>query len=288
MANPKLFPNLFLGIGAMKSGTTWLYSQLHTHPSLHFTPEKELHYLYHKFVNPNQLSETARMRNARDRYLLRFDPERANIDRVRLNLHWVSAYLSNPVDDHWYRNLFPLRRHEKWACDFSNLSAQLPPSAWPQIRANCNEIRVLYTLRNPVERLWSHVRFHLQVTGETHKLDDWGKRDYRRFIQSHHVWANMEYGMTLRNLRAALAEHEMLVLFHEGIHADQRGALHRIEEFLDVRHLTYPQEALDRRPVEGLKREMPDFFPQLVEQDVARIVQEVRDWGLTPPESWMA
>ena len=32
---------LFLSIGAMKAGTTWLYSLLERHPQINFTPEKK-------------------------------------------------------------------------------------------------------------------------------------------------------------------------------------------------------------------------------------------------------
>lgn len=34
----------FLGIGAQKCGTTWLYSLLNNHPRLYFPPAKELHF----------------------------------------------------------------------------------------------------------------------------------------------------------------------------------------------------------------------------------------------------
>jgi len=42
-----MFPD-FLGIGAQKSGTTWLYQNLAAHPQIWMPPVKELHYLDHK------------------------------------------------------------------------------------------------------------------------------------------------------------------------------------------------------------------------------------------------
>lgn len=81
------------------------------------------------------LSEARRLKETRDKYLLRFDPEHANIDRVRENLHWVTSYLDRHVDDFWYRNLFELRDHQTYACDFSNLNAHLPAAVWPRISA---------------------------------------------------------------------------------------------------------------------------------------------------------
>ena len=49
--------NLFLSVGAMKAGTTFLFNALSRHPELYFTPEKELHYFAHtqKLSRPLQL-----------------------------------------------------------------------------------------------------------------------------------------------------------------------------------------------------------------------------------------
>jgi hypothetical protein len=51
-----LFRGLFIGAGAMKAGTTWLYTMLAPHPQLLFTPEKETHYFYSKFVDESVIT----------------------------------------------------------------------------------------------------------------------------------------------------------------------------------------------------------------------------------------
>lgn len=286
MSGDPLFGDLFLGIGAMKAGTTWLYSVLDRHPELHFSMEKEVHYFYHRYVDSNLLSEVHRLRSAKERYLPRFDPERSNIDRVRQNLHWVSSYISRPVDDHWYRGLFDRRGRERYACDFSNLSAHLPVEAWPRIHDSCGALRVLYVMRDPVERLWSHTKFHLQMTQQLDKLDSWGPDDFRSFVMRQDNWRNAEYGAILRNLQSALPSETWMPMFYEDLHADQRAGLQRIERFLGISHFDYPQAILDKRPTESKKLPMPEFFPSLFEDEVARIVSEVCELGLEPPDSW--
>ena len=286
MDSPRLFSNLFLSVGAMKAGTTWLYAVLSRHPALHFAMEKEIHYFYHRYVNPAQLSEAYRLRETRNRYLLRFDPEKANIDAVRANLRWVDAYLSRPVDDYWYRGLFQLRDHQSYACDFSNLHAHLPAEAWPQVAARCDRLRVLFTMRDPVSRLWSHTKFHLQVTGQLDRLDSWGPAEFDEFIRRPHIWMNAEYGQVLRRLGAGLAPQMRKVIFYEDLHADQRGTLREIEEFLEIAPFDYPQSVLDRRFTESVRHDMPAFFPDLVEADVRRICEEVTAEGYTIPASW--
>lgn len=42
----------FLGIGAQKAGTTWLFEQLRTHPEVYFPKRKELHYFDDNFHRP--------------------------------------------------------------------------------------------------------------------------------------------------------------------------------------------------------------------------------------------
>ena len=286
MSDPKIFSNIFLSIGAMKAGTTWLYAVLNRHPALNFSLEKEIHYFYHRYVNKNQLSEVNRLKEAKNRYLYRFDPEASNIDVVRQNLNWVTNYLDRPVDDFWYRDLFEMRRGQEYACDFSNLNAQLPEEAWPEIERKCEKLRVLYTMRDPVKRLWSHTKFHLQFSNQLEKLDTWGPSDFENFVRQSHIWDNAEYGRVLRNLKQGLAADSWQAIFYEDIHTDQRGTLREIEEFLNLPPFHYPNDMLERRFTESVSRPMPAFFAEIIADDVTRIRQEVQAEGYELPESW--
>ena len=282
----KTYPTLFLSVGAMKAGTTWLYAVLKRHPALHFAMEKEIHFFYHQYIDNTFLSEERRLREARNRYVTRFQPKNANIDVVRQNLFWVAAYLDRPVSDLWYRNLFQLRRGQVYACDFSNLNALLPAEAWSDISSKCEDLRVLYTMRDPIKRLWSHTKFQLQLIDQVENLATWGPEDFHKFVKQDHIWKNAEYGQALRTFKAGLAPELLQVMFYEDIHADQRGSLRQIEDFLGLEHCHYPQPLLEKRFTESVKHKMPDFFPELFADDMARIRSEIEDEGYTLPESW--
>jgi len=286
MSEHSLFGNLFLSVGAMKAGTTWLYAVLNSHPELFFTPEKELHYFYHRYVDDTLLSEKRRLTEAKNRYLYRFDPDVANIDTIRTNLHWVAAYLSRPVDDLWYRSLFSGRRRERYGCDFSNLYALLPTEAWQRIERDCTQLRVLYTLRHPVKRLWSHVKFHLQFTKQIDKLGSWTPEEFNAFVRQDFMWTNAEYGRNLRMMKAGVSADALKVLFYEDLHADQAGMLAQIEEFLGLTRHTYLDAVLNRKVNTSIEHKMPDFFPDLFAEDVARIIGEWEEEGLQIPQSW--
>lgn len=270
----------------MKAGTTWLYQVLNRHPALHFAMEKEIHYFYHHYVDNTFLGEERRLKEARNRYATRFDPEKANIDNVRQNMQWIAAYLDRPVNDFWYRNLFQLRNGQAYACDFSNLNTHLPAQAWPEIASKTDKLRVLYTMRDPIKRLWSHTKFQLQMLKKVEKLDTWRPKDFRKFVKQNHLWNNAEYGQALRTFKAGLAPETLKVMFYEDIHADQRGSLRQIEEFLGLEPWRYPQPLLDRRFTESVKHKMPDFFPELFADDIARIRSEIEAEGFTLPQSW--
>jgi hypothetical protein len=286
MSAPPLFGNLFISAGAMKAGTTWLYTVLSRHRNLLFTPEKEIHYFYAKYVDRGILKDERRLDNALSRYIGRVDPKTADIDRVRYDLHWVVAYLGQPLDDYWYRNLFFFERRHFYGCDFSNLYALLPTEAWPQISENCNKLRTLYTLRHPAKRLWSHVKFHLQVTNKLDLLTTWERKDFEQFARQSFIWDNAEYGQALDRMMGGLKGDQLKVIFFEDMHDAPGETLAEIERWLEIPAHKYSDQVLNQRVNESSPQPMPDFFPDLFAKDFERIGAEVEGHGLTVPASW--
>lgn len=285
MSDKPLFDGLFLGVGAMKAGTTWLYAVLDRHPELHFTYEKEIHYFHHAYLGSDVLREQRRLENARNKYAI-INPAVGRAAGARNRLRWTANYLDNPVDDIWYRNLFVYRHTEPYCCDFSNLYALLDEAAWRRVVAIAERLRVLYTLRDPVKRLWSHIKFHLQVTGELARLEEWKADEFRRFAHRQFIWENAEYGLALRRMKAVLPPSSLKVVFFEDIHQDPRAFLAGVEDFLGIRRFNYPDQVISARVNESVSHPMPDFFPDLFQADFKRIVSEVRAAGFQPPASW--
>ncbi|MBT8475893.1 MAG: sulfotransferase [Alphaproteobacteria bacterium] len=281
----RLFDNLFIGAGAMKAGTTWLYSVLDRHPEIFFSPEKEIHYFHARHVDPAVLSEERRLANTKQKYL-HIDPGKSRAAAVRARLRWAANYLDGPVDDHWYQSLFAARTGQTYVADFSNLYALLPQEAWPQVAARAGRLRVLYTMRAPIDRLWSHVKFHLTITGERDKLDQWGPSEMERFLRQPFLWNNAEYGQAVRRMQGGLPAEALMLAYHETMHADPRAGLRGIERFLGIAPHSYPDALLSQRVNATAATPPPPYFRDLVAKDVERIIGELRDIGLTPPESW--
>ena len=99
----------FLGLGAQKSGSTWLYFMLREHPGLYLPPVKELHF---------------------------WDRDRA---------HGLD----------WYRAQFAPAPPGTKAGEITPAYAILSHELIAEVRREFPDIRLLYLLRNPVERAWS-------------------------------------------------------------------------------------------------------------------------------------
>lgn len=277
--------NLFLSAGAMKAGTTWMYQALGRHPQVYFCPEKEIHYFAHAYVEDEApLGVAQRLQRARAHATI--DPERHSVENARLRLLWTANFLSEPVDDLWYRNLFAFRGRQIWMADFSNLYSLLEPDAWCRIKGDTKRLRVLYTMRDPLERLWSHLKFHLAFTGDRDAMVSLGPDTARDLLSRPFMWKHFEYGDAVRRLRGGLGENELQLGFFEDVHANPAAWLRGVEAFLGVGHHAYPDDLLIKRVNASSSKPMPDWFVEMYAPESERLSVELRGEGLEPPPGW--
>lgn len=282
----KSLDNLFLSIGAMKAGTTWLYAVLSKHPSLCFSREKEVHFFYNEYENNYILSPKNKQSNVINKYLPMITNNQASVEGLEPGLRWCADYLSEPTDYSWFKKIFPPHAPNAYLCDFSNLTAHLDEGGWRDLSKNVKNLRVLYMLRDPYKRLWSHIKFHLQFSGQIDKLDTWSASDLNNFARQKFIWENSEYGAIISRIKASLPPNSWRVIFYEDVHTNQRNLLRNIESFLGIVHVDYPDSLLKQRPTEGPRRAEPEYFRGLFAADVARICGEMRAQGVPPHPSW--
>lgn len=113
-----MLPN-FLIIGAEKSGTTWLYKQLKSHPEIFFPDTKELHYF-------NQY-------NSNFDYNDRFDT---------LGLQYYRRFFDGAHKERAVGEVTPM-----YLCD---------PKAPTRVHTVLPDVKLICCLRNPADRAYSH------------------------------------------------------------------------------------------------------------------------------------
>jgi len=129
----------FLCVGAHKSGTTWLYQQLDSHPDFWMPPVKELHYLDQ--LSKVQRTSSPRCRDERD---LRF------LENIRI----LSA--EQHMDLERYAQLFEPKA-ALLSGDISPNYSTLSDAVIRRVIRYFPNLKVIFLARDPVERVWSHL-----------------------------------------------------------------------------------------------------------------------------------
>ncbi|WP_341863712.1 sulfotransferase [Gymnodinialimonas sp. 57CJ19] len=285
MTDPKTFDHLLLGVGAMKAGTTWIYDALNRHPDIHFCREKEVHYLYACHVNPGILSDKSRMRRAQG--YLHFDPERSALPVLQRRVEWTANWLKGPVDDAWFNGLFQHRGAATWVADFSNMNALVPTEGWAALHARTAKLRVVYTLREPMDRLWSHVRFHLKMQGATEKLEQWSLDQLEDHIRTGGDYLqHSNYVAAIKRMRAALPPECLHIALFDRIPDAPRAFIADIERFLGVAPFDLPDSIVTRVVNPSPPRPMPKGLAERFAQETAQQVEGLTALGVAVPATW--
>lgn len=153
----------FIGIGAQKAGTTWLFSRLNELPNFSLAPNKEVHYFdrAEKYPSTNRLlinSPFIRMLNFKWLiYACWNTSKQIWKEKSWSRFRWYFHYYFTYINDGWYFSLFKGLEGVKGEVtpsyslldyqDVSRMSKLLP------------DTKIILMLRNPIDRAWSHFRF---------------------------------------------------------------------------------------------------------------------------------
>jgi len=280
-----MIDNLYLNVGAMKAGTTWLYAHLENHPDIHFSLEKEVHYFAHVNTYHSPLSDNARL--ARFKQVIHdMNKGDGNIMGALEHIDWYRHYLAGPIDDSWYEGLFSKRISQRYFADFSNLNSHINSTGWDHIKGLARNLRVTYIMRHPLARLWSHVKFHTKITGEHEAMMNWSPEEFTNMVKKAFIWDNVEYSRVLRTLSENLDPEQYKIMFFEDIHADPLKALRDLEHFLQIRRHQFNQEALSQRVNVSTGLELPAAFRDQFLPELKDEVRKIVELGYDVPESW--
>jgi hypothetical protein len=210
-----------LCVGATKSGTTWLYDHLAGHPDCHLRAIKELHY-FDTLANGGfdrqikvQSAFEAKLRN---RLAVAKSPvitmakhadvtEWLAILRQRaLNMRDYLAYLSGGRGD------------KSLVADITPSYVLLPTETLRQMATMASDVRVVYLMRDPVARLWSHIRMVARrAVKSADALPDAAFALLDRILDGETTGATErgDYIGALTRLRDAVAPSRLKVMFQE-------------------------------------------------------------------------
>ena len=223
----------FLVIGAQKAGTTWLHRNLQAHPGIWMPKEKELHYFDEKTRNKSSLSDRLRGERAMDQRWRR--QVKRQVGRYRQNFSprnvaWDLNYFLRPYNDGWYASLFRQgdgRVTGEATPDYSIVGR----NAVAHVREIMPEAKIIFMMRNPIERAWSQALMDLR---DEPNADDMTEEELNRRFANKRSRLLTDYLRTLENWGSFFPEEQIFVGFLEDIHFYPNRLLRRLYKFLGV------------------------------------------------------
>ncbi|MAE22140.1 MAG: hypothetical protein CMK92_06885 [Pseudomonas sp.] len=272
-----MIDNLFLSVGAMKAGTTWLYEQLKDHPEIYFTPEKEIHYFANKVGIENQLNHRNRILKLKDVLEKTAHGNPKFISGFLDEISWYSEYArTNEIDNEWYESLFRLNHNKKFCADFSNLYCQMGPSGWDNVRKVAKNIKVIYTLRDPLQRLWSHYKFHMKWVNREDEALDAGFENFKNLLNQNFFWVNAEYSKNYKLLKSALRDNELMLLYFEDFRDRPIQMLKEVQNFLGIEEITPDSQNVDKKVNKTKEFELPPEWLAHMQKKLAPEIEKIK------------
>ena len=276
---------LFLSIGAMKAGTTWVYSFLSRHPEINFTPEKEIHFLADFYTNHNPLT-TQHLNQRLSARLKGIQHLRA--ERQQSIQEWYEhVYIPGEKTVEWYKGLFNNKlTGQHWNADFSNLSALISEKGWQQITEDIsNQIKAIYILREPCERLWSQFKFSQKLNSKASEAEL--IQQASKFIGTRSAKIHSQYCLNLDNARAGLGIENIKPLIFDDIQDKPVELLRSIERFLKISEFNYLNTGDLKRKINTTSNNSPPKqFRQLCEPIIHREIEGLNRRGVDVPQRW--
>ena len=155
-------PTILFCVGAAKAGTSWLHGYLAGHPDCHFRVIKELHY-FDALDTGKRDRPIDQHRTLRDGFRARLAKSQGDADRLRRQIDdrgdWLRV-LERPEEDTgaYLDYLTTGAGQARLVGDVTPAYALLSEDRLRRMAAIAPDVRFVYLLRDPVERLWSHVR----------------------------------------------------------------------------------------------------------------------------------
>lgn len=285
-------PVLMFGIGAPKCGTTWMHRYLAAHPDCHFRALKELHY----FDTLNDRGFDWQLDLLEDRIgslAIHLDnvqgEERERSLRELVDARDYLELMSKRTDDRlgYSRYLIHGKGTRKLVGDITPAYARLPAKVFREMAGMTAKTRFVYLVREPVERLWSHIRMAVEL--EQIAPGDFDRRaqdlleselagnlDPRRPLLEY-----SDYAGTFARMSESIPREKFLVMCYE--HLLTPKGVRKLCSFLGIRHV---EANLTRAVNEGKRSQLPEELRAEMRRQLRPQYEFAAKYFPSLPEAW--
>lgn len=256
-----MFPD-FLCIGAQKAGTTWLHENLTGQSEVWLPPVKEIHFLDHAPPSlKKRLTSSAshhRLVRAHFRDAARdFLSGRANLSGLRQ----AGRLAFGRRDFAWYEAIFPSANG--LVCgEICPGYARMSIERIRAVHARNPRTRIVYLLRDPVDRAWSGLAMHFRKDGS---ISDVSEESIRQRLEVPKFAAHGDYARNISAWLDVFPREQTFFGFFDQIAEDPHGHLGRILDFLGI-----PASIAADDPERRVNAGKGEKMPATIERSLAR------------------
>ncbi|MEJ8572404.1 sulfotransferase [Microbaculum marinum] len=197
----------FICIGSQKAGTGTLYNILRAHRDCSMPRIKELHY----FDLQSETRIFTRVTQRLERLKRKAAQKSGFENHARFVDIYLDAALNGRTDVETYRRMFDTI-NDRVTGDVTPFYAILPEDKVAGIAAGLPEVKILYVIRDPVSRLWSHARMLAERSGRPITSD---LRTFAQFCDWDDVKARSLQSRTIRLWREHFGDRLHILFFDD-------------------------------------------------------------------------
>ena len=196
----------FIGIGAHKSGTSWIFERLREIDHFELPPVKEIHYFDRKYKQ-NKLH-----------FMKRFPSLKSYFESIKIcvlnfnRINWFYSWYFKSYSDSWYVSLF---KSKKIQGEITPAYSILSVEEIRRLKKVANPEKILFIIRNPIERAWSHYQYLVQRGKKFDKKNL--VKEIKSFMLSDEQRKRSNYIEIINKYRNFFQDEDIYILFYDSI-----------------------------------------------------------------------
>lgn len=208
----------FLVIGPARSATGWMFKHLSRHPQVFIPGAKEIHFF----------------------------------DQCDESTGDYAFDLDNPVHWRWYWTYFRSATSYRKG-DMTPAYSILPVHRIADIARNMPDVKIIYTIRDPIDRAWSGLCFGLWH-GKGLKADQVSEEELMTRLMSPQLLAKGDHKTNIANWEQYYSADNFKCIFFEDVRDRPRALLEELCQFLEVDPKVLPDDGGEEKRVNTVPR----------------------------------
>jgi len=254
-----------LGVGAQKSGSTWLYQLFRSHPKMNMGFIKEYHVLDSLFIDKHKKIHRLVEKNKNEEAAL-----------LKVFLSDIEQYFN------YFQRLLNISPDTLFTGDLTPSYAGLDKEAFKLVKESFSQrginVKVIFIMRDPVERCISAVCHGLDRNG-IEKTKSNIESELQSKFHSKNFQYRTKYNKTIMTLEQVFDRDQIFFGFYETLFSENE--MLRLSRFLNIDITSPPlnrvvnKHGTDAQICNQLKKEIANYYKQTYEYMISRYGPEV-------------